>query len=604
MVFSLQKRFLIFLLVPVTLVLLVTGVASFMYARSYLLDEWESAARVRLEKMANEIKQRLDHKRDLIELIVNAENIPDAKVTQAYLAQQLAAQEGVGFVDIEKLRANSGRVEPESRSRYSVSGEQSAIDGPPDTGRRGMMRHMQRHIMMHRMMPGFDRMRGHVMGPRGFGVSLDESGNFLSIVKNFGMSDDNPTKRIVVSVSFSSFMKNILQVEQREGSYACLVTADGKYLAHTDPTMYAWHKLGETGSSIEKEVLQQMQTKHFGTVFGEGHPPDWIVSFYKVPTTEWYVILSSRGSVVLAPIVRFRFNYILAGMVSLICVGLLIRWNTKPVAESVGEISEAAERVEEGDYNISVSEDRTDEIGQLKRRFNKMIGGLKQRELIERTFGRYVDKTVAEELMRRPEALHLGGEKQVVTIMMADLRGFTKTAEKLPSEEVIRILNRYFGRMIAIIERYKGIIVDFFGDSVLVFFNGLDARISERAYHAVSCALAMQRELEVVSVENQRDGLPPLQMGIGIHTGEVVVGNIGSETRAKYGIVGSAVNETHRIQSVAEGGNILISEQTYSVIEDRIEVGPKCQACLKGLDGLRDLYHVRSIPGNDHPPVF
>ncbi len=91
--------------------------------------------------------------------------------------------------------------------------------------------------------------------------------------------------------------------------------------------------------------------------------------------------------------------------------------------------------------------------------------------------------------------------------------------------------------------------------------------------------------------------MPVLEMGIGIHTGEVVVGNIGSESRAKYGIVGSAVNETDRIQSVAEGRTVLISEQTYELLEGRIEVGPRLEVNLKGLDASRSIYHVKSIHG-------
>jgi class 3 adenylate cyclase len=343
-----------------------------------------------------------------------------------------------------------------------------------------------------------------------------------------------------------------------------------------------------------------MKKEPFGTVFGQGHPPDWVIGFYKVPTTDWYLILVSRGNVVMAPLVRFRFNYALAGIASLICIGLMIRWNTRPVAESVTEISAAAEQVENGNYSIEVREDRSDEIGQLKRRFNRMIGGLRQRDFIERTLGRYVDKKIAQELLSKPEALHLGGEKHVVTIMMSDLRGFTQMAEKIESEQVIKILNRYLARMIAVIEKHRGIIVDFYGDSVLAFFDGLEEDVIGRAADAVKAAVEMQRELQMVSKQNQEEGLPPIKMGIGIHTGEVVVGNIGSETRAKYGIVGSAVNETDRIQATAQGNSIMISEETYEALSGRVVVGRKTQTSLRGLEGYRSLYEVTSIDGQSH----
>jgi class 3 adenylate cyclase len=211
-----------------------------------------------------------------------------------------------------------------------------------------------------------------------------------------------------------------------------------------------------------------------------------------------------------------------------------------------------------------------------------------------------VDKKIAQELLSKPEALHLGGEKHVVTIMMSDLRGFTQIAEKLTSEQVIRLLNRYLARMIAVIEKHRGIIVDFYGDSVLAFFDGLEEDVIGRATDAVKAAVEMQRELRMVSRENQEEGLPPIKMGIGIHTGEVVVGNIGSETRAKYGIVGSAVNETDRIQATAQGDSIIISEETYEALSGRVVVGHKMQASLKGLEGYRSLYEVTSIDGQSH----
>ncbi len=132
---------------------------------------------------------------------------------------------------------------------------------------------------------------------------------------------------------------------------------------------------------------------------------------------------------------------------------------------------------------------------------------------------------------------------------------------------------------------------------MLAFFNGIDSDVASRAADAVECALEMQREFEEVSSTGSNEGLPVLRTGIGIHTGEVVVGNIGSETRAKYGIVGSAVNETDRIESLAPAGAVLISGQTRALISKRVIVGRKYQVGLKGLNGVRDLYPVIALDG-------
>ena len=219
------------------------------------------------------------------------------------------------------------------------------------------------------------------------------------------------------------------------------------------------------------------------------------------------MVLFSRGEVIMAPIIQFRFYYTLAGLVALGVILLLIRLTTRSVGRSVAEISAATARVEKGDYTVKLPEERSDEMGQLNRSFNHMIEGLKQRDLIEQTFGRYVDKSVAEELMSKPEALRLGGEKKTVTIMMSDLRNFTAISEKLQPEEVIKMLNRYFARMIAVIECYRGIIVDFYGDSILVFFNGMESDIALNALGAVKCALEMQQEHEGFVKENVAQGL-------------------------------------------------------------------------------------------------
>lgn len=607
MFYSLQKRFLALLLLPVTVVLLIVGIGFFFYGRSYVLDQWTLMGKLRLEKTANSIKERLDAKRALIELIAQSEQVPEAKITESFLVQQLHAMPGVNFVDVQALDPKQASAEGGASSEKAVFGKDGEeVKKQPTPQPMSPMGHMRRmrEMMMSRMgnmtpSPGaWLPMRGMMM--RRPELTLDESGTFLSIIKYFGGTPDKPTKRIVARISFNSFMKGILEVGRWKDSYACLISQDGRYLAHTDHSMSMLTKLGETGDPVERQVLVDMRKKDFGTVFGEGVPPTVVAQYLRVPSTNWTLIMFTPGKTVLAPVMRLASVYCIAGLSALALTWLLIRWNTLPVAASIAAISEAAAKVEEGDYTVSVEETRSDEIGQLARRFNTMAHGLQQRDLIERTFGRYVDKNVAKELMSRPEALQLGGEKHPVTIMMADIRGFTKLSEHLAPDEVIRILNLHFGRMIEVIDKYRGIIVDFFGDSVLVFFNGMGADNGERASEAVSCAMEMQEAREKLNRESPDKG-PALRMGIGIHTGEVVVGNIGSERRAKYGIVGSAVNETDRIQSFAEGGTVVISEQTFELVGDRVSVGARCDATLKGLEGERALYVVDRIECRDTP---
>jgi len=580
MIFSLQKRFLVLLLLPVLLVLLILGLASFLYARSFLLAQWNVTARLSLEKTAHQIQMRLDEKLEIIELIALAEKM--GVPTQSFLIRELRNQKGVLSANLEDV---SGQQEPNE-----VRGEGSSR---PDLSGGSAEKRVWNPAAASEELHGLHAVPG--ADPKSILLDVEPVKGDLSLVTVFPSRDRASSKKLTAIVSLDYLVERLLQMSQWQGGFACLVAADGTYLAHTDRSQNWPKRLGQTGRALEKEVLKEIKKKNFGTVFGQGSEGDTVMGYYRVPTTPWYLILSSKKNSILAPVLRFRYSYLSAVLISVLCIGLLIRMNTKPVARSIHEIADAAEKVELGDYTVKLSETRSDEIGRLKRRFNRMVYGLKQRDLMEQIFGRYVDKKIAQELMNRPEAPHLGGEEHIVTILMADLRGFTPIAKKLQPQQVIRLLNRFFSGMIPIIEKYRGIIVDFHGDSILVFFNGIEPDVGVGAANAVKCATEMQHELASVSEQNLRDGLPAVSMGIGIHTGEVIVGNIGSEARAKYGIVGSAVNETDRIQSFAQGGKTMISERTYELLSDRLVVGPRCEACLKGLEGTLNLYEVSEI---------
>ena len=154
---------------------------------------------------------------------------------------------------------------------------------------------------------------------------------------------------------------------------------------------------------------------------------------------------------------------------------------------------------------------------------------------------------------------------------MSDLRGFTQVADRIPPDRVVRLLNNYLGTMADVILSFQGTIDEFIGDAILAIF-GAPVQRGDDALRAVACAVEMQRAMERVNEFNRREGLPAVEMGIAIHTGEVVVGNIGSDKRAKYGDVGSPVNLTARIESYTVGGQILVSDRT------RRECGPDLSA--------------------------
>ncbi|MBI5444705.1 MAG: response regulator [Deltaproteobacteria bacterium] len=218
---------------------------------------------------------------------------------------------------------------------------------------------------------------------------------------------------------------------------------------------------------------------------------------------------------------------------------------------------------------------------------------------IQETFGRYLSDAVVAEILESPDGLRLGGEKRKVTMLMSDLRGFSAMAERLAPEQVVRVINNYLGTMAEVILAYDGTIDEFIGDSVLGFFGAPVARADD-ARRAVACALAMQKGMERVNRQNLDEGLPAVEMGIAVHTGEVVVGNIGSEKRAKYGAVGGHVNLTARIESYTCGGQILISARTLGEAGEGVFTGGSLSVRAKGFPEpirVHDLLGLDESPG-------
>ena len=216
------------------------------------------------------------------------------------------------------------------------------------------------------------------------------------------------------------------------------------------------------------------------------------------------------------------------------------------------------------------------------------------REFVRRTFGRYLTDQVVQQILDSPDGLRLGGQRRFVTIMMTDLRGFTSMCGSMEPEAVVSLLNHYLEAMTRIITRYGGTIDEFIGDAILVVF-GAPLSHADDELRAVACAIEMLNAMADVNRWNSERGLPAVEMGIGIHSGEAVLGNIGSEMRAKYGIVGSTINLTSRVESCTVGGQVLISQATYGRCAGHLTVGSTQTISPKGVKGTLAVYEVLAV---------
>jgi class 3 adenylate cyclase len=261
------------------------------------------------------------------------------------------------------------------------------------------------------------------------------------------------------------------------------------------------------------------------------------------------------------------------------------------------DLTNAADKVSQGNLDVTLPEPKSqDEVGRLVFSFNHMIEGLRQRDFIRDTFGRYISEEVVDELLTSPDGLKLGGELREITLLVSDLRGFTSMSSRMAPHEVIEVINGYLEHMIDIIARFGGTVDEFQGDGILAFF-GAPIEVEDGPERAVACAIEMQKAMEAVNAGQRRRGLPELLMGIGVNTGEVIVGNIGSEKRTKYGAIGTTINTAYRIESNTVGAQILISPSTYGYVKDIVEIGGTFDAQFKGLEEPVKVYDVSGIGG-------
>lgn len=566
---SLQGRLAVFLLLPVAGVLLLAGVAGFLRAKAAILEEWREASFLSLGRATHELDMRLDSTLEWTRAFQESLGEEGAPRIQSWIIGQLQRQSWV-----KQVEWKMGHIgQPQERYPNSVM--------PPH----------------HHGDLGSQDLRSL----SSYKLHADPREGLLRMEVMVGATNGEPLGTLLVSMDLQALLGEALKFGWRKSEQACLVDENGRFLAHAGSLIRSSDKLGESADPLELEILSEMARSPSGTVWGPGMPPALIAGFSALKAAPWSLVLFAKGSEVLAPALRFRDYYLASLALAILVTVVLIRMVVGPRAKIIQELSSAAVQVAQGNYKLMDPPWGDDEISHLVRSFNTMVDGLRERDFLSNTFGRYVDPEVAREILRRPEAIRLGGEKRAVAILIADLRGFTPLAESLSPERTLLVLNRLFGFLIQVIQRHRGIIVDFFGDSVLAFFDPPEGSLREAVARAVRCALEMQVGMETLNERNRGDGLPDLQMGVGVHAGEVIVGNIGSESRAKYGIVGSAVNFTQRIQSVAAGGQIVVSQAVHAHMQGLFRPLDSFSAELKGIEEPVCLYVVGSSHNEMQP---
>lgn len=261
------------------------------------------------------------------------------------------------------------------------------------------------------------------------------------------------------------------------------------------------------------------------------------------------------------------------------------------LASPISKLIHAAEAVGQGRLDTRVDIRSNDELGRLGEAFNQMTLGLKERDFVKDVFQKYVSKDVAQKIMTMPLDQVMAGERRRVTVLFTDVRHFTEMSEKMKPEDVLAVLNDHFSMLIEVLFDLEGTLDKFLGDGLMAIF-GAPVTHSNDAERAVRAALRMQELVRDYNLKPQAAEHPALTIGIGIHTGTAVAGNIGSSRRKEYSVIGDTVNVAARLQSLAQSGEVVISGSTYEELKDLLKVEKLPPQTLKGKRGPIDVYRV------------
>lgn len=288
---------------------------------------------------------------------------------------------------------------------------------------------------------------------------------------------------------------------------------------------------------------------------------------------------------------RLRTTAALIAGIIILSALLLVYFFAKTISEPIRELKLAADRIKGGDYSTHLTPRTRDEVGALTQAFNDMAVGLEEREKLKGALGKFVNPEIAEKAMKGE--IKLGGERKTATIFFSDIRSFTAISEKLEPEEVVEFLNEYMTIMVRIIGEHQGIVDKFIGDAIMAVWGVPESKGND-ALNAVTATIEMRRALLEFNKGRGSAKKPFIKIGCGLNTGAVLAGQIGSDDRLDYTVIGDAVNLASRVESLNKpfGTDVLISEDTYQIVKGDFDCEPMQKIKVKGKSEPQQIYAV------------
>lgn len=356
-----------------------------------------------------------------------------------------------------------------------------------------------------------------------------------------------------------------------------------------------------------QQDLQQSQSK-IETHLNELYSPSqfitdqfgiWMSGFAPI-VDEHGNYLATIGVDISAASVDKTLNYMLkfagsALIISMLTAYFIAYYLAHKMTTTLDQVKCCLDEVAKGNFQTHIQINSNDEFGKLSQTINHMIQGLQEREALKASFSRYVSTYVMDQILKDHSQLNLQGERKKITVLFSDIRHFTQISENLSPEHVVALLNEYFEVMLKLVFKHQGTIDKFMGDGLMVEF-GAPLPDSEQQIHAVRCGLDMLEALKTLNERFVKQNRPTLDIGIGIHTGYAIMGNIGSLERMEYTAIGDCVNVASRLEQATKTYHhpLLVSEETFLALRSEFHGESIGSIALPGRSKQITVYAIKT----------
>ncbi len=370
---------------------------------------------------------------------------------------------------------------------------------------------------------------------------------------------------------------------------AFMVNEQGDIIAHPDSSIVA-----SGGNYINIPIVKMMikSTLNNGqTRYMDEQEIFHLGSFKKIGIAGCGVIATVEEDKAFQEIYNMQRRNIYLMIIVLTSVILIIYFFAKTLTTPIVRLVTATKKIKEGEFNVNIIPTTKDEIGELTSSFIEMGQGLEEREKMKDAFGKFVNPEIAEQVLKGE--IRLGGERKTAAVFFSDIRSFTAISEKLEPEEVVEFLNDYMTRMVHCVNETDGVVDKYIGDAIMAEW-GVPISKGNDTENAINAALMMRESLIDFNSGRGDEKKPIIKIGCGINTGAVLAGQIGSEDRMEYTVIGDAVNLASRIETLNKpfGTDILVSQDSLELVKDIFAVEKMSPIKVKGKEEPQQIYAV------------